>query len=577
MEWFKNFRTMTKLMLAFSLMAGLIVVVGYEGMSGMSDINTMLNSLYARDMIGLSEMKEARIALGQIGREARQIIIDSDPAAADATNRRIEAQFSGLKLALAEAKKTLVTEAGKREMEKVENLLPEYQTLTREIARLGSANQNAEATKILGKARDLADQIGKGAEDLARMKETLGKEAYQNSDATYGRSRLVMLCVIGVAIGLSLGMGLLLARLISGPLSRTVTVLEAVAGGDMTQRLDVSTRDEVGQMATALNAAVEGMRSALVEVRSASDNVSGASQQLASGSEELSSGAQEQAASLEETSASLEEITISVRQNADSAKQANQLAAAARDSAERGGQVVSSAVTAMNEINASSKKIADIITAIDEIAFQTNLLALNAAVEAARAGEQGRGFAVVAAEVRNLAQRSASAAKEIKSLISDSVRKVETGSEMVNNSGAVLLEIVSSVKRVTDIVGEIAAASQEQATGVEQVSKAMGQMDQVTQQNASQTEELSATAQSLSSAADQLQSMVARFRLGEEQAGRRTWGPGGAQSGSRTVAGPRGKAVGLKKLARTLETHREQTAEPAPEPKERVSSGFGEF
>jgi methyl-accepting chemotaxis protein len=267
-----------------------------------------------------------------------------------------------------------------------------------------------------------------------------------------------------------------------------------------------------------------------------------------------------------------------VRQNADSAKQANQLAAAARDSAERGGQVVSSAVTAMNEINASSKKIADIIITIDEIAFQTNLLALNAAVEAARAGEQGRGFAVVAAEVRNLAQRSASAAKEIKNLIGDSVRKVETGSEMVNNSGAVLLEIVSSVKRVTDIVGEIAAASQEQATGVEQVSKAMGQMDQVTQQNASQTEELSATAQNLSSSAEQLQAMVARFRLGEEQAGRRSWAPGSAQPASaRRNTSARIKGAGLKKLARTLETHREQSAAPPQEQQERVASGFGEF
>ena len=204
-------------------------------------------------------------------------------------------------------------------------------------------------------------------------------------------------------------------------------------------------------------------------------------------------------------------------QNADSAKQANQLASAARDTAEKGGQVVTSAVAAMSEINTSSKKIADIITAIDEIAFQTNLLALNAAVEAARAGEQGRGFAVVAAEVRSLAQRSATAAKEIKTLIQDSVRKVDAGSQMVNKSGEVLLEIVSSVKRVTDIVGEIAAASREQSAGVDQISKAMAQMDQVTQQNASQTEELSSTAQSLSSGAEQLQALVTRFRLEDER------------------------------------------------------------
>jgi methyl-accepting chemotaxis protein len=212
----------------------------------------------------------------------------------------------------------------------------------------------------------------------------------------------------------------------------------------------------------------------------------------------------------------MEEITATVKQNADSARQANQLAAGSRESAEKGGQVVTSAIGAMSEINAASKKIADIITTIDEIAFQTNLLALNAAVEAARAGEQGRGFAVVATEVRNLAQRSATAAKEIKALIQDSVRKVENGSELVNRSGQTLDEIVTSVKRVTDIVAEIAAASKEQATGIDQVTKAMAQMDQVTQQNSSQTEELSSTAQSMSTHAEQLQALVARFKLGAD-------------------------------------------------------------
>jgi methyl-accepting chemotaxis protein len=216
---------------------------------------------------------------------------------------------------------------------------------------------------------------------------------------------------------------------------------------------------------------------------------------------------------LEETAASLEEITGTVKQNADNARQANQLAVGSRDTAEKGGEVVTQAVSAMGEINQSSKKIADIITTIDEIAFQTNLLALNAAVEAARAGEQGRGFAVVAAEVRSLAQRSATAAKEIKALIQDSVQKVQDGSELVNKSGQTLQEIVSSVKKVTDIIGEIAAASQEQSGGIDQVNKAVGQMDQVVQSNAAQTEELASTAQSLTAQARQLQALVGRFRI----------------------------------------------------------------
>jgi methyl-accepting chemotaxis protein len=209
----------------------------------------------------------------------------------------------------------------------------------------------------------------------------------------------------------------------------------------------------------------------------------------------------------------LEQITGTVKQNADNARQANQLAVGSRDTAEKGGEVVSQAVSAMREINEASKKIADIITTIDEIAFQTNLLALNAAVEAARAGEQGRGFAVVAAEVRSLAQRSATAAKEIKALIQDSVQKVQDGSGLVNKSGQTLQDIVSSVKKVTDIIGEIAAASQEQSGGIDQVNKSVSQMDQVVQSNAAQTEELSSTAQAMSAQAQQLQALVGQFKL----------------------------------------------------------------
>ncbi|QEL20586.1 methyl-accepting chemotaxis protein [Limnoglobus roseus] len=289
--------------------------------------------------------------------------------------------------------------------------------------------------------------------------------------------------------------------------------VDALAAGDFTQTIPDLGSDVVGSMAAALNKAVVTVRTTLEGVRDVSEQLNDASTQLAAASEEISSGAQEQASSLEETASTLEEITATVRQNSDSAQQARQLASGSRDVAEKGGQVVGNAVSAMDAINQSSKKIAEIITAIDEIAFQTNLLALNAAVEAARAGEQGRGFAVVAAEVRNLAQRSATAAKEIKALIQDSVKKVDAGTDLVNKSGATLTEIVTSVKRVTDIVTEIAAASREQSTGIDQVNKAVTQMDSVTQRNASQTEEMSATAQALNDQAAQLNDLVRRFKL----------------------------------------------------------------
>ncbi|MDY3562525.1 methyl-accepting chemotaxis protein [Gemmata sp. JC673] len=292
-----------------------------------------------------------------------------------------------------------------------------------------------------------------------------------------------------------------------------VAAAHALAGGDFTVAIPDLGADAVGQMARSLNEAVASVRAALERVQEVSEQLADASAQLSSASTEISSGAQEQASSLEETAGTLQEITATIRRSAEHVQQARQLASGSKEVAEKGGQVVSGAVGAMSEINESSKKIAEIITTIDEIAFQTNLLALNAAVEAARAGEQGRGFAVVATEVRNLAQRSATAAKEIKGLIQDSVKKVDAGTELVNKSGNTLAEIVTSVKRVTDIVTEIAAASREQSAGIDQVNKAVSQMDTSTQRKAAQTEELSATAQALNDQATQLRDLAARFKL----------------------------------------------------------------
>ena len=341
-------------------------------------------------------------------------------------------------------------------------------------------------------------------------------------------------------------------RYLAAKIEEMKTATQAIAAGDLTQKIPVDKQDAIGELATAFNemtnsltvmaAAADSIAAGdlsvnvapqsekdvlgnafatmtdklselVAQVRSSADSIYTASNEVSIGTDDLSQRTEEQASSLEETASSMEEMTSTVKQNADNARQANQLAAQAREVAEKGGAVVSSAVSSMEEINKASKRIADIISVIDEIAFQTNLLALNAAVEAARVGEQGRGFAVVAAEVRNLAGRSATAAKEIKALVADSVQKVQEGSALVNQSGQQLDEIVSSVKKVADIISEISAASQEQSVGIEQVNKAITQMDQITQQNAALVEETAAASQAMTGQSKDLQGLVSQFNL----------------------------------------------------------------
>ena len=325
------------------------------------------------------------------------------------------------------------------------------------------------------------------------------------------------LSVGAVLVGILLAW--LLVRIIRTPIggepAEMAELTRQIAGGDLTVRF-ADTGSETGIYA-AMRDMTGQLQDMVGKVTQATDEVSSAAGQIAQGSADLSQRTEEQASALEETASSMEELTSTVKQSADNAGQANALAGAARTQAEQGGQVVDQAITAMSAINASSRKIADIIGVIDEIAFQTNLLALNAAVEAARAGEQGRGFAVVAGEVRKLAQRSADAAKEIKTLITDSVAKVEDGGKLVDRTGQTLREIMTSVKKVSDIVAEMAAAAREQASGIEQVNKAILQMDQVTQQNAALVEETAAASHAMGDQARELQQMMSFFKLDQRQ------------------------------------------------------------
>lgn len=336
--------------------------------------------------------------------------------------------------------------------------------------------------------------------------------------ATSHQSTL-LLVVLGA---LSLASGVVLSRLISAsitrPLAQASEITRRVASGDLTAQVPVHGRDEVGQLLDALSNMQASLIKVVASVRRGSDSVAYASNEIAQGNSDLSARTEQQASALQETASSMEQLSSTVRQNADNAVQANQLAQSASAVAVEGGEVVSQVVDTMKDINDSSRKIADIISVIDGIAFQTNILALNAAVEAARAGEQGRGFAVVASEVRSLAGRSADAAKEIKALIDDSVTRVERGSALVDKAGHTMAEVVTSIQRVTDIMGEISAASSEQSHGVLQVGTAVSHMDQATQQNAALVEEMAAAASSLRSQAGELVQTVATFKLLESDA-----------------------------------------------------------
>jgi len=371
-----------------------------------------------------------------------------------------------------------------------------------EAARLLDKEFTPAATKYQDLLQDLVTM------QRASMDATAGGI---DGNAVWSTKLLMGLAACAVLLGAWFSW--LLTRGIVRPIQDAVTVAETVAGGDLTHRIEASTRDETGALLRALRHMNDSLVGIVGQVRSGTDTIATASREISAGNLDLSSRTEQQAGALEETAASMEELTTTVRQNADNARQANQLAIAASEVAVQGGAVVGDVVTTMGAIHESASRIADIIGVIDGIAFQTNILALNAAVEAARAGEQGRGFAVVASEVRNLAQRSAAAAKEIKELITASVANVDAGAKLVDQAGTTMEQVVTSIRRVTDIMAEITSASQEQTGGIEQVNQAIGQMDQVTQQNAALVEEAAAAAASMQDQAGKLAEVVSVFRL----------------------------------------------------------------
>ena len=375
-----------------------------------------------------------------------------------------------------------------------------------------SSGFDAKKTDALVKGIELgpADDL----EELVKVMSDEADKAVADARARSARALVVSLAVIGVATLVALlGCGLLIMKTVANPLKRAVDVVDRVAAGDLTVHVEASSRDETGRLLRGLLRMRDGLAEAVSTIRRSAENVGTASKEIALGHADLSSRTEEQAASLEETASSMEELASTVRENAESARTANELVSTTSTKAGKGGQVMADVVGTMGNISEASRKIGDIVGVIDSIAFQTNILALNAAVEAARAGEHGRGFAVVAPEVRALAQRSATAAREIRDLIQNSVDKVGHGTRLVEEAGATMQDIVASVKRVTEMMSQISMASQEQLSGIEQVSGAVTQMDRVVQQNAALVAQSAASAQSMADQAEELMQSVARFKL----------------------------------------------------------------
>jgi len=514
-----NLRIGAKLGAAFAAIVVMTMALGVFAWSQLSAINSNVVDLATNWLPSIQVLGEMQDTLGQIRRAEGQHVIataaNDKKAQEDRTRKLIQS--------LSEQEKRY--EGMQTPPEKL--IYAEY--LQHRQAYLASAEKLA-ALSIQGEDK-LADArayfngearatMQAAFTDVQKMADINLKGAdasFKHSQERYGQTLIWVSIAVALSLLLALVLGVLLTRAIVGPLVRAATVAEQLAAGDLTVAIPVAGQDETGLLLKSM-AHMRDQFSVIVQrVRSNAEGVSSASAEIAMGNQDLSNRTEQQASALEQTAASMEELNATVKHNADNARGANQLAQSASHIAIQGGQVVSEVVDTMRGINDSSRRIADIISVIDGIAFQTNILALNAAVEAARAGEQGRGFAVVASEVRSLAGRSAEAAKEIKGLISDSVTRVGHGSTLVDKAGATMADVVGSIRRVTDIVGEISAASTEQSSGVSQVGEAIIHMDQATQQNAAMVEQMAAAANALRTQAAELVEAVAQFKITGDQ------------------------------------------------------------
>ncbi|WP_174907911.1 methyl-accepting chemotaxis protein [Burkholderia diffusa] len=514
-----NLTIRARIGLTMAFLAVLLGVIGVLGVYGMTRANDATREIFTNQMpsavdVAAAEMYAARERLAL----DRAALLAGTPesAAAVERSRAMRAQSDEW------WKKYLALPRDAEEDRLAQDVAAKRQALQRSCDTFGGIVATGDHDRIGDGAKQLQvlyNDLAVASEALRNFQFTAAQSGFDHSESTFETLRLLSIVLLAAGLVAAVLSWLTLSRAIGRPLADALAHFDAIAAGDLRRSIVVHRRDEMGQLLDGLAKMQRGLVDTVRTVRGGSESIATAARQIAAGNIDLSSRTEEQASALQETASSMEQLTGTVKQNADNARQASALAANASEIANKGNTVVGQVVGTMGEINDSSAKIADIIAIIEGIAFQTNILALNAAVEAARAGEEGRGFAVVAGEVRSLAQRSSSAAKEIKALIDASVERIRTGSTLVDEAGRTMSDVIGAVQRVTDIMGEIAAASEEQSGGIDQVARAVAQMDEVTQQNAALVEEAAAAAQSLDEQAARLRETASVFRIDDDAAG----------------------------------------------------------
>ncbi|MBC7701482.1 methyl-accepting chemotaxis protein [Aquabacterium sp.] len=500
---FKNFSIGVRLIAGFLFVAAISLVVGSISISNASKINVMADNMYARELMGLSYIKEANINLIYIGRARGNFLLAHAQEEREKHQAAIAKYSAATKDFVEKAKPLFFSEKGKSLLASFDLTWTDYQRDLQKALTLASAKKLQERDEDLqaavNPARSQADKLDTMLSELTALKEGNAKDAADETARLYESSRALMIGVIAGGVLIGIALGFFISRSVTKPLAKAVDAANRLAEGDLTLNIDATGKDETAQLLQAMKNMVQKLSQVVSEVNSSAEALAGASEEVSATAQSLSQASSEQAAGVEETSASIEQMTASISQNTENAKVTDGMANKASSEATEGGEAVKATVAAM-------KQIAQKIGIIDDIAYQTNLLALNAAIEAARAGEHGKGFAVVAAEVRKLAERSQIAAQEISSVASSSV-------ELAEKAGQLLDQMVPNIRKTSDLVQEITAASEEQSSGVGQINSAVSQLSETTQQNASSSEELAATAEEMSSQAEQLQQAMSFFKL----------------------------------------------------------------